>query len=79
MIVKKLQERYPVYRDMFLNFLKRVENKGKDDKSSDSAIQFTWELFSNVTKKQKPEQFINLVMATPHVMSITADIYDSIK
>lgn len=76
-LLVKYQKRYPVYRDMFFELI----NPDKKDKKQfeDGVIQLTWEIFSNATGKKSPDEFLNLVLISPVVMSTTMDIYKDIK
>lgn len=74
-LTKELQERYPVYRDMFFT----VIDPSNKEKASDKAVQLMWELFSNCTKKKHPEKFIKLMSASSILIEISLEIYEKIK
>lgn len=65
-VVSRLQEKFPVYRELFF---KTIDSSHKD-KAHDNAVQLIWELFSNCTEKQKPEDFIKLVGASSELIGI---------
>jgi len=60
-IVKRMQEKFPVYRKLFLNAI----DPSQKDKASDHAVQLMWELFTNCTGKPKPDDEGNFVKLVP--------------
>jgi hypothetical protein len=72
-VVSRLQEKFPIYRELFF---KTIDPRCKE-KAHDNGVQLMWELFSNCTGKQKPEgdgNFINLVVASGQLVVIGASI-----
>ena len=72
-VVSRLQEKFPIYRELFLKTI----DPSRREKAHDNAVQIMWELFSNCTGKQKPDgegNFINLVVASGQLVVIGASI-----
>lgn len=70
----KLQTRFPVYRDLFLKILNEENNS-----TSNSPVQLIWELFTNCTHKEKPNNFIDLMAGAPVLIEIALAITNDIK
>jgi len=75
-LTKRLQEKYPVYSELFL---KIVDPETDKEKMHDASVQLTWELFSNCTDKKAPEQFTNLVLCSGHITKVALSIFEKIK
>ena len=72
-VVSRLQEKFPIYRELFL---KTIDPSNKE-KSYDNGVQLMWELFSNCTGRQKPEgegNFIKLMVASNKLVDISLNI-----
>jgi hypothetical protein len=75
-LIKRLQERYPVYSELFL---KVIDPKIDKEKIHDASVQLTWELFSNCADKKAPDQFTNLVLCSGHITKEALNIFEKIK
>jgi len=68
-VVSQLQEKFPVYRELFFKTI----DPSRKEKAYDNGVQLMWKLFSNCTEKQKPEgegNFIKLVVASSELVGI---------
>lgn len=77
-IALRMQEKFPVYRKLFLNAI----DPARTDKASDDAVQLMWELFTNCTGKRKPDDdanFVKLVLASGDLVSVGRDILADIR
>ncbi len=77
-IVLRMQEKFPVYRKLFLNAI----DPARADKASDDAVQLMWELFTNCTGKRKPDDnanFVKLVLASGDLVSVGLEILADIR
>ena len=76
-VMSRLQENVPIYRELFL----KIIDPNCKDKAHDNAVQLMWELFSNCTRKQKPEgegSFIKLVAASSTLVAIGLNIFKDV-
>jgi hypothetical protein len=74
-IVSRLQEKFPIYRELFF---KTIDSRLKE-KAHDNGVQLMWELFSNCTGKQRPEDFLSLVVASGELVAIGASILRDVQ
>jgi hypothetical protein len=69
-VVSRLQAEFPFYRKLFFKTI----DPSRKEKAHDNAVQLMWLLFSNCTGKQKPEDFIKLVLASGQLVVIGVSI-----
>ena len=78
LVLSRLQEKFPIYRELFCETL----NYDNNEETHDSAVQLMWELFSNCTGKQRPTSefgFINLVGASGPLVIIGVNVLKDIE
>lgn len=77
-IVDRLQEKFSIYRELFLRAIEPDKSKDEYEKAS---VQLMWELFSNSTGKEKPESkngFIKLVAASGQLLELSIKLYKKV-
>ncbi len=77
-LVSRLQEKYPVYCDLFL---KVVDAQKDSEKVHNASVQLTWELFTNCTDKKTPDSpgFLKLVLYSGQILKSAFNIFEKIK
>jgi hypothetical protein len=76
-VISRLQEKYPVYRDLLLKTI----DSSQRAKAHDNAVQLTWELFSNCTGKAKPDSsggFLKLMTVASEVAGIGVGVLNAV-
>jgi hypothetical protein len=78
LLISRLQEKYPIYSELFL---KVVDPQNDDEKRHNASVQLTWELFTNCTDKKAPDSphFTNLVLCSGHIVKSALDVFEKIK
>jgi len=71
-LVSELQKKYPVYSKLFMDI---IDRKNDNEKAHNASVQLTWELFTNVTDKKVPDQFLNLVLSSNQVLKSALGIF----
>lgn len=77
-LISRLQEKYPIYSELFL---KAIDPQNDDEKRHNTSVQLTWELFTNCTDKKVPDppHFINLVHCSGYITKSALDVFGKIK
>ncbi|SCZ86388.1 hypothetical protein [Nitrosomonas mobilis] len=77
-VVSRLQEEFPVYRELFFDTI----DPSHKEKAHDNAVTLMMVLFRNCTGKQSPEgkgNFLNLMLASSQLVGIGSRILKEIN
>ena len=72
---ERLREKYPVYSKLFL---KVIDPGNDDEKRRNAAVQLAWELFTNCTGKERPDNFLLLYAASAAIAEKSAEIFNTV-
>lgn len=76
-LVSRLQEKYPIYSELFL---KVIDPENNEEKIHNAAVQLTWELFTNCTGKKAPDSahFVNLTLCSSDIVKSALTIFKTL-